>query len=139
MRELSVYYCHKCGFYAYFQLPKNAVCCHCDIPLTRLDMNHRDFTNLSYEARDRLLTLKMIEDAPTLAGRITAPEKLYQQRKLVGALKQEIAELEAENRKLTETLAWMHATIWEGVEQRQALKAEIKRLRELLSPPDEAP
>lgn len=138
MRELSVYYCHKCGFYAYFQLPKNAVCCHCDIPLTRLDMDHRDFTNLSYEARDRLLALKMIEDAPTLAGRITAPEKLYQQRKLVGALKQEIAELEAENRKLTETLAWMHATIWEGVEKRQALKAEIKRLRELLSPPDEA-
>jgi len=132
MRELSVYYCHKCGFYAYFQLPKNAVCHHCDIPLTRLDMNHRDFTCLSYEARDRLITLKMIEAAPTLASRITAPEKLYQQRKLVGVLTQQIVELETENSKLNETLAWMHATIWEDLKKRQALKEEIRRLKKLV-------
>lgn len=131
MRELSVYYCNKCGFYAYFQLPKNAVCCHCDIPLTRLDMNHRDFTNLSYEARDRLITLKMIEEAPTLTGRITAPEKLYRQRKLVGALKQQIMELEEENSRLNETVVWMHAAIWDGMRKREALKEEIRRLKGL--------
>lgn len=133
MRELSVYYCSKCGYYAYFQLPKNAVCCHCDIPLTRLDMSQRDFTNLSYEARDRLITLKMIETAPTLAKRITAPEKLYQQRKLVGALTQQVMEMDAEIKKLNETLAWMHATIWDELKKKQALKEEIQRLRSMLA------
>lgn len=133
MRELSVYYCSKCGYYAYFQLPKNAVCRHCDIPLTRLDMSHRDFTNLSYEARDRLITLKMIEAAPTLAKRITAPEKLYQQRKLVGALTQQIMDMDAENKKLNETLGRMHATIWDELKKKQALKEEIQKLKSLLA------
>lgn len=136
MRELSVYYCNKCGFYAYFQLPKNAVCHHCNIPLTRLDMNHRDFTSLSYEARDRLITLKMIEAVPSLTNRITAPEKLYEQRKLVGALTQQILELEAENSKLNETLEWMHATIWDELKKKQALKEEIRRLKALIPPAD---
>ena len=44
MRELSVYYCDKCGYYAYFQLPKNAVCHLCARPMIRLDMNHRHST-----------------------------------------------------------------------------------------------
>ncbi len=136
MRELSVYYCNKCGFYAYFQLPKNAVCHHCNIPLTRLDMNHRDFTSLSYEARDRLITLKMIEAVPSLTNRITAPEKLYEQRKLVGALTQQILELEAENSKLNETLEWMHATIWDELKKKQALKEEIRRFKALIPPAD---
>lgn len=135
--ELSVYYCNKCGFYAYFQLPKNAVCHHCNIPLTRLDMNHRDFTSLSYEARDRLITLKMIEAVPSLTNRITAPEKLYRQRKLVGTLTQQIIELEAENSKLNETLEWMHATIWDELKKKQALKEEIRRLKALIPPADE--
>lgn len=138
MRELSVYYCHKCGFYAYFQLPKNAVCHHCDIPMTRLDMNHRDFISLNYEARDRLITLKMIESAPSLVHRITAPEKLYQQRKLVGTLIEQITELEAEISKLNETLAWMHTTIWEELKKKQALKEEIRHLKESVPPSDKA-
>ncbi len=133
MRELSVYYCSKCGYYAYFQLPKNAFCRHCDIALTRLDMSQRDFTNLSYEARDRLITLKMIEAAPTLAKRITAPEKLYQQRKLVGALTQQVIEMDAEIKKLNETLGWMHATIWDELRKKQTLKEVIQRLKALLA------
>jgi hypothetical protein len=96
-------------------------------------MSQRDFTNLSYEARDRLITLKMIEAAPTLAKRITAPEKLYQQRKLVGALTQQVIEMDAEIKKLNETLGWMHATIWDELRKKQTLKEEIQRLKALLA------
>ena len=75
----------------------------------------------------------MIEAAPTLAKRITAPEKLYQQRKLVGALTQQIMDMDAENKKLNETLGRMHATIWDELKKKQALKEEIQKLKSLLA------
>ena len=132
MRELSVYYCDKCGYNGYFQLPKNAVCHNCSCPMIRLDMNHRDFTSLDYEDRDRLIATKMVETTPSLIGRITAPEKLYRQRKLVGTLTQHIQELEKEIDKLNETIAWMHSTIWDELRKKQGLKEEIRQLREQL-------
>ncbi|MCI8517124.1 MAG: hypothetical protein HFG75_09705 [Hungatella sp.] len=132
MRELSVYYCDKCGYYAYFQLPKNAVCHLCARPMIRLDMNHRDFTSLGYEDRDRLIALKMVAAAPTLASRITAPEKLYCQRKLVGTLTQHVLELEKEIAKLNETVEWMHSTIWDELRKKQELKEEVRHLKKLL-------
>ncbi len=134
MRELSVYYCTKCGHYAYFQLPKNAFCHQCEQPMTLLPMNHHDFTSLDHEARDRLISVKMIESSPTLCSRITAPEKLYQQRKLVGALVQQITEMEEEIRKLNETIDWMHTTIWDQLRKKQALKEELHILRESINP-----
>jgi hypothetical protein len=49
MRDLSVYYCSQCGFYAYYQLPKNAICHRCDIAMTLIEMRYQDFMNLDYE------------------------------------------------------------------------------------------
>ena len=66
--------------------------------------------------------------------RITAPEKLYHQRKLVGALTQHIIELEKEIQTLNETVEWMHATIWAELRKKQALKEEIRRLKALITP-----
>ena len=133
MRELSVYFCVKCGHYAYFQLPKNAVCHQCKKPMTQLSMNHHDFTSLDYEARDRVIAAKMIEASPTLCGRITAPEKLYQQRKLVGTLTQQIADMETEIKRLNDTIDWMHTTIWDQLRKKQALKEELNILKEFIS------
>ena len=104
MRELSVYYCDKCGYYAYYQLPKNAVCHKCKQSMILLSISHQEFTNLDYEARDRFIVTKMIAASPTLANRITAPEKLYHQRKLVGTLTQQIKEQEKEIRENNEVM-----------------------------------
>ena len=134
MRELSVFYCSKCGYYGYYQLPKNAVCHKCSCAMVRLDMAHQNFVNLNYEERDRLLAAKMIESAPSLACRITAPEKLYRQRKLVGALTHRILELEKEVDELNDTIEWMHTTIWNAVRQRQELKEEIQYLKDSANP-----
>ena len=134
MRELSVYYCDKCGYYAYYQLPKNAVCHKCKQSMILLSISHQEFTNLDYEARDRFIVTKMIAASPTLANRITAPEKLYHQRKLVGTLTQKIKEQEKEIKSLNETIEWMHAMIWDELRKKQALKEEVRRLKELAAP-----
>lgn len=130
MRELSVYFCIKCGHYAYFQLAKNAVCHDCQCAMTQLSMSYRDFMALDYEARDRLIVTEMIRRAPSLAERISAPEKMYQQRKLVGALTDQIVQLEAELKKKEETIEWMHALIWDELRKKQALKEELRSLKE---------
>lgn len=133
MRELSVYYCEKCGYYAYYQLPKNAVCHKCKHPMKLLDMKYQDFMNLNYEQRDYLIIRKMIEASDSLTRRLTALEKLYHQRELVGALTQRIHELEEEVNELNETINWMHSTIWDELKKKQALKEEVETLKEKLA------
>ena len=63
MRDLSVYYCSQCGFYAYYQLPKNAICHRCDIAMTLIEMRYQDFMNLDYEQRDKLISDQIISSS----------------------------------------------------------------------------
>lgn len=128
MRELSVYFCRKCGRYAYFQLPKNAVCPACNISMTQLHISYQDFMDLGHEERDRLISREIIKNSPTYIQRITKPDKLYNQRELIGLLTSKVAELEADNKKLNETVEWMHATIWDQLNQLKRLQKEIQEL-----------
>ena len=43
MRELSVYYCPTGGYYAYYQLTKNAVCPKCSVKMKLLNMPYQEF------------------------------------------------------------------------------------------------
>lgn len=125
MRELSVYYCRKCGRYAYFQLSKNAVCPKCALKMTLLSMPYQEFMDLDCEQRDQLISNSIIALSPSYVHRITAPEKMYNHREVIGGLIQQINTLEADNKKLNETVAWMHATIWEQLGKMKALELEL--------------
>lgn len=129
MRELSVYYCRACGHYAYFQIPKNAICPKCHLTMSLLDMRYQDFMDLDYKERDHLITAKIIESAPTLVHRICAEEKLYNQRELIGKLTLECTRLEKENQELSQTVNWMHKTIWEQLQQNKELKQELDLIK----------
>lgn len=113
MRELSVYYCPKCGHYAYYQLSRNAVCPKCDIAMTHLDMRYQEFIHLDYDERDELLSSEIIKKANCLTTRLSLPAKRANNRETVAALKNQILELETENQKLNETVEWMHQLIWD--------------------------
>lgn len=113
MRELSVYYCSKCGHYAYFQLSRNAVCPKCDIAMTHLDMRYQEFIHLGYEERDELLSNEIIKKANSMTARLGLPSKKANHRETIASLKNQLLELEAENKKLSETVEWMHQMIWD--------------------------
>lgn len=132
MRELSVYYCPKCGYYGFYQIPKNAVCHKCNDSMKLLDMNYNDFSELDYAQRDLLLIKQMIRSSRILSRRITAPEKLYGRRELVGIMTQQILDLEQEVSKLNDTIHWMHSTIWDALGQNQKLKEENFQLKTIL-------
>lgn len=129
MRELSVYYCQKCGRYAYFQLPRNAVCPVCDTSMKRLQIPYQDFMDLDLEQRDRLISKAIIDASPSYVQRITMSEKMFNQRETIGMLISQVNELQAENKELTNTVAWMHATIWDQLTRMKAMEWELKRLK----------
>ncbi|MCI8948716.1 MAG: hypothetical protein HFG49_01575 [Lachnospiraceae bacterium] len=115
MRELSVYYCVKCGYYAYYQLSKNAVCPKCDEKMKLLNIPYQKFMDFNCEERDELLSREILRNCPSVVSRITAAHKAANQRETIALLSAKINELEEENKKLNETVTWMHQTIWEMI------------------------
>lgn len=121
MRELSVYYCSKCGYYGYYQLPKNAVCPKCSVNMVLLSINFQDFMDLSCEERDELLSKQILMNSSPYIKRLAAPHKAYNNREIIARMSDHIVELETDNRKLNETVEWMHQTIWELVQKNKEI------------------
>lgn len=132
MWELSVYYCSNCGYYAFQQPPDVPVCQKCSNPMTLLNMHYQDFMNLSYAQRDLAIIQDMLQASPTLTANITAPQRLYYKRELVGAITQQVLELEQEIHELNDTIEWMHSLIWEDFYKKHQMNEEIKRLKDAL-------
>lgn len=129
MRDLSVYYCRKCGRYAYFQLPRNAVCPHCCKEMFLIELSYLEFMDLDYEERDNLISQLIITNS-SYVHRLCAPDKLFNQREIIGRLTEEITALQQENRQLNETIEWMHQTIWDQLSKTRQLERELKELQE---------
>lgn len=121
MRELSVYYCSKCGYYGYYQLQRNAVCPKCKVEMTALSVSYQDFMDLSCEARDELLSRHIIESSSPYVQRLLAPHKVNNNREIIARMGERITELEIENEKLNQTIEWRHQTIWELVRKNKGL------------------
>lgn len=126
MRELSVYYCPRCGRYAYYQITKNTVCPNCDRKMNRLAICYSDFLRLSLEERDMLITKEILSNDPSISNRILADARAHNTRAVVSALQARIHELESENKELNETVAWMHQTIWNLLDKSKALEHQLE-------------
>ena len=81
MRDLSVYFCKKCGFYSYYPLAKYAVCPRCDLDMALLPIEYKEFINLNCYERDELLADQMIASSSSVVRRIIAPHKINNTRK----------------------------------------------------------
>lgn len=126
MRELSVYYCSKCGYYGYYQLQRNAVCPKCKVEMIALSVSYQEFMDLSCEARDELLSLHIIESSSPYVQRLLAPHKVNNNREIIARMGDRITELEIENEKLNQTIEWMHQTIWELVRKNKGMVPDDK-------------
>ncbi len=126
MSELSPYFCPKCGYYAYFQISRNAICHSCHVKLRRLEISYRTFTEMDRRERDRFIARKIIETAPSLTRAICETEELYNRRQLVAHMTAEYEKLADENKKLNQTVEWMHETIWDLLRQRNELKRKLE-------------
>lgn len=126
MRELSVYYCPKCGYYGYYQLQRNAMCPKCRVDMVPLSISYQDFMDLSCEARDELLSTHIITSSSPYVRRLLAPHKANNNREIIARMGDRITELEIENEKLNKTIEWMHQTIWELVRKNKGIVPDDK-------------
>ena len=131
MRDLAVYYCQTCGRYAYFQLPKNAICHRCHKDMLLIELSYPEFMDLNHEERDSLISRLIIEHASSYVHRLCAPNKLFNQREVIGRLTAEVTQLQDENRKLNDTIEWMHQTIWDQLAKTRQLEREIQKVQEM--------
>ena len=137
MRELAVFYCQLCGYYAYYQTERHPSCPKCGAQknMTPLKIHYSEFMHMSCRERDEYLSMEILNLNPSLMERLTAPHHQYNSREIIAELSVEIMRLETENKKLNDTLRWMHDTIWEmirgrrGSFQREAAMAKIEPLR----------
>lgn len=128
MRELSVYYCPKCGRYGYYQLVRNAVCPNCDVKMTLLDIRYQDFMHLNLNQRDDLIINEIITHDTSVSNRMITAARSADNRHLIASLTTRLKDLETENKKLDETVEWMHKTIWDLLEKNKTLEHQLEDL-----------
>lgn len=123
MRELTVYYCSRCGRYGFYQVSRNAVCPVCRSAMTIFPMTYQSFMDLDYNMRDQLISDQIagnVSPTASVVQRITEPSKSINGRSKVARIKAHNEELETENAELRhkndeleKTVGWMHDMIWD--------------------------
>lgn len=121
MRELTVYYCSKCGRYGFYQVSKNAICPVCKTPMTVFPMSYQNFMDMDYNMRDQLISDQIagnVTPQTSVVQRLTEQSKTSNSRSAIAKLKARNEELEYENldlhqknAELEKTIDWMHDMI----------------------------
>ena len=82
-------------------------------------MHYKEFMNMSCQERDDYLGNEILKQNPSLMERITAPHKKYNSREVIAEMNMEIMRLDTENKILSDTVKWMHDTIWEMIREQK--------------------
>lgn len=94
--------------------------------MTWLDMRYQDFMHLSLKERDELIIYEIVTHDTSVSNRMITAARANDNRRLIAALNSRIHELEADNKKLNETVEWMHKTIWELLEKNKTLEHQLE-------------
>ena len=127
MRELAVFYCPKCGHYAYYQTSRHPQCPKCGTQeaMYMVRMHYTEFMRMSCDERDEFLSREILKTNPSLITRLTEPHKRYNSREIIAEMNNVIMNLDTENKILSDTVKWMHDTIWELMhEKREAAQGK---------------
>lgn len=125
MRELSVYYCPKCGRYGYYQLIRNTVCHNCDVKMIRLNISYQNFMDLGLAERDALIIRKLLTPHKSITERLIHADRSNNYRAAIAALSHQIQKLETDNQELNNTVTWMHQLIWDLLDKNKTLEHQL--------------
>lgn len=119
MRELAVFYCPKCGHYAYHQTSRHPQCpkCCAQETMSMVRMHYTEFMKMTCKDRDEFLAGEILKTNPSLLKRLTEPHKRYNSREIIAEMNNVIMNLDTENKILNDTVKWMHDMIWEMIRE----------------------
>ena len=119
MRELAVFYCPKCGYYAYYQTsrhPQCPRCCHPDV-MHMARMYYKEFMDMGCRERDDYLAQEIMKDNPSFLKRINAPHKRFNSREIIAEMNIEIMRLDIfEKRHIADHVKEVGAYLYEKLE-----------------------
>lgn len=121
MRELAVFYCPRCGYYAYYQTSRHPQCpkCPSQDAMSMARIHYAEFMHMSCKERDEYLSQAILSSNPSLIKRLTAPSQKYDSHNLIAEMNTVIMNLDTENKILSDTVKWMHDTIWELLREKR--------------------
>lgn len=135
MKELSVYCCPSCGRYTFTRPMPSITCPICETSMELLT-HYSNFCSLDQEERDKLLARKIIDANPTACSRFLAYMRSCSGGEAAALSDPYLPVLESENKKLNETIQWMHQTIWDLLAKNKELE---HTLEQYLAKSDETP
>ena len=80
MRELAVFYCPKCGHYAYYQTSRHpqGPKCGTQEAMHMVRMHYSEFMRMSCDERDEFLSREILKTNPSLITRLTEPQRNHE-------------------------------------------------------------
>ena len=82
-------------------------------------MYYKEFMDMGCRERDDYLAQEIMKDNPSFLKRINAPHKRFNSREIIAEMNIEIMRLDTENKILSDTVKWMHDTIWEMIREQK--------------------
>lgn len=135
MNDLSVYYCPKCGRYAYVQRNSHISCSACSYDMKLLSVSCTEFMHLSLEKRNVLILDHILSEAKQNSSDTTSDQdELYltgscSYRHMFFSMNMRLHELQKENQQLNHTVDWMHQTIWKLLSRNKELEKRLEHSR----------
>ena len=132
MNKLSVYYCPKCGRYAYVQQDSLISCSACSHEMKLLSVPCAEFMRLSPEKRNVLILDHILSEARQISSDAASdPDSLCltgscAYRHMFFAMNMRLHELQQENQQLNHTVDWMHQTIWKLLSRNKELEKRLE-------------
>ena len=83
-------------------------------------MHYTEFMRMSCDERDEFLSREILKTNPSLITRLTEPHKRYNSREIIAEMNNVIMNLDTENKILSDTVKWMHDTIWDLIHEKRA-------------------
>ena len=122
MKNLAVFYCQECGYYAYFPEEPLPLCPKCSAPkpiLQKLGVSYSRFIRLDQRIQDYYISTALLDRAQKDSTASAADSHDYPHA--IASMQHHITDLENENKALNDTVTWMHDTIWQLMREQRRI------------------
>ena len=129
MRELAVFYCPKCGHYAYYQTSRHPQCPKCGTQeaMYMVRMHYTEFMRMSCDERDEFLSREILKTNPSLITRLTEPHKRYNSREIIAEMNNVIMNLDTENKILERNIVITEVPYYETGNEANGITSYIAK------------
>mgnify|MGYP006893733680 CR=1 FL=1 len=89
-------------------------------------MYYKEFMDMGCRERDDYLAQEIMKDNPSFLKRIKLLTSVSTAVSIIAEMNIEIMRLDTENKILSDTVKWMHDTIWEMIREQKVIRPKCR-------------